>query len=67
MSTNKNARLTPYSREERVRRMLQEGTTVKDASVAFGVSKTTAHKWIVRFRAEGADDLDVETGKVVAT
>ena len=52
MNTHKNARLTPYSREELVRRVLQEGTTVKDAAAAFGVSKTTAHKWIARFRAE---------------
>ena len=45
MSTDKNARLTPYSREELVRCVLQEGTTVKDAAAAFGVSKTTAHGW----------------------
>ena len=58
MSTHKNARLTPYSREELVRRVLQEGTTVKDVAVAFGVSKTIAHKWIAHFRAEGADGLE---------
>ena len=58
MNTHKNARLTPYSREELVRRVLQEGTTVRDVAAAFGVSKTTAHKWITRFRAEGADGLE---------
>ena len=58
MNTHKNARLTPYSREELVRRVLQEETTVRDAAAAFGVSKTTAHKWIARFRAEGADSFE---------
>ena len=48
----------PYSREELVRRVLQEGTTVKDTAAAFGVSKTTAHKWTARFRAERADGLE---------
>ena len=58
MSTHKNARLTPYSREELARRVLQEGTTVRDATAAFGVSRTTVRKWITRFRAEGADGLE---------
>ena len=58
MNTHKNARLTPYSREELVRCVLQEGTTVRDAAAAFGVFKTTARKWITRFRAEGADGLE---------
>ena len=34
MNTHKNARLTPYSREELVRRVLREGTTVRDAAAA---------------------------------
>ncbi len=42
MNTHKNARLMPYSREKLVRRVLQEGTTVKDATAAFGVSRATA-------------------------
>ena len=58
MNTHKNARLTPYSREELVRCVLPEGTTVKDAAAAFGISKATAHKWIARFRAEGADGFE---------
>ena len=58
MGTHKNARLMPYSRKELVRRVLQEGTTVKDATAAFGVSKTIAHKWIARFRAEGTDGFE---------
>ena len=58
MNTHKNARLMPYSREELVRCVLQEGTTVKDAAAVFGISKTTAHKWIARFRAKGADGFE---------
>ena len=38
--------------------MLQGGATVKDAAAAFGISKTTAHKWVARFRAEEADGLE---------
>ena len=58
MNTHKNARLTPYSREELVRRALREGMTVKDPADAFGVSRTTVRKWITRFRAEGADGFE---------
>ena len=47
-----------------MRRVLQEGTTVRDAAAAFGVSKMTAHKWITRFRAEGVDGLENRSSRL---
>ena len=64
MNTHKNAKLTPYSREERVCRVLQVRTTVKDAAAAFGVSKTATHKWIAHFLAERTDGIESQSSRL---
>lgn len=57
MDIHKNARLTPHSRAELVRRVLVERQSPKAVATAFGVSVKTAKKWVARFRAEGSDGL----------
>ena len=53
MNVHKNARLTPHSRAELVRRVLQEKQRPEVVSVAMGVSVRTVAKWVGRFRKEG--------------
>jgi transposase InsO family protein len=53
MNSHKHARLTPKGRALLVGRVLDEGWTVADASMAGGVSKRTGYKWLARFKAEG--------------
>jgi transposase InsO family protein len=53
MNSYKHARLTPKGRALLVGRVLDEGWTVADASLAAGVSERTSYKWLARFRAEG--------------
>jgi transposase InsO family protein len=53
MDIHKNARLTPHSREELVRRVLVEGQTPKAVATAFGICSKTVDKWVERFRNEG--------------
>jgi transposase InsO family protein len=57
MDIHKNARLTPHSRAELVRRVLVEGQTPKAVATAFGVCVKTVGKWVERFRAEGEAGL----------
>jgi len=57
MDIHKNAHLTPRSRAELVRRVLQEGQTPKVVATAFGVCSKTARKWLRRFREEGLEGL----------
>ena len=51
MDIHKNARLTPRSRAELVRRVAKEGQSPK--AVAFGLCLKTVRKWVARWRAEG--------------
>ncbi|HNK17913.1 MAG TPA: IS481 family transposase [Piscinibacter sp.] len=53
MNSHEHARLTPKGRALLVSRVLDEGWTVADASMAAGVSKRTSYKWLARFKAEG--------------
>lgn len=53
MDIHKNARLTPHSRGELVRRVLVEGQTPKAVATAFGICSKTVDKWVERFRNEG--------------
>jgi transposase InsO family protein len=53
MDIHKNARLTPHSRGELVRRVLVEGQTPKAVATAFGVCSKTVDKWVERFQNEG--------------
>lgn len=57
MNSHKHARLTPKGRALLVSRVLDEGWTVADASMAAGVSKRTSYKWLARFKAEGERGL----------
>ena len=53
MNVHKNARLTPHSRAELVRRVLEEGRPRNQVAAAFGVDAKTVSKWVNRYRAEG--------------
>ena len=57
MNSHKHARLTPKGRALLVSRVLDEGWTVADASLAAGVSKRTSYKWLARFKAQGERGL----------
>jgi transposase InsO family protein len=57
MNVHKNARLTPHSRAELVRRILAESQTPMAVAAAMGVCVKTASKWLARFAAEGAAGL----------
>ena len=57
MDIHKNARLTPHSRAELVRRVVELGQTPKAVATAFGVCERTARKWVERFRREGLAGL----------
>ena len=56
MDIHKNARLTPHSRADAVRRVLS-GQTPKAVATAVWVCPRTVRKWVDRFRAEGAAGL----------
>ena len=57
MDIHKNARLTPHSRAELVRRVLDEAQTPKAVATAFGVCCKTVRKWVDRFQSEGPQGL----------
>src|SRR3954464_13589980 len=57
MNVHQNARLTPHSRAELVRRVVVEGQTVKAVAAAFGVTVKTVRKWVARFQTEGVKGL----------
>ena len=57
MDIHNNARLTPHSRADLVRRVLQRGETPKAVATAFGVSTKTVRKWVARLRDEGPEGL----------
>ncbi len=57
MDIHKNARTTPHSRAELVRRVLEEGQTRVAVAAAFGVSTRTVRTWVERFQAEGPAGL----------
>jgi transposase InsO family protein len=56
MDIHQNARTTPHSRAELVRRVI-EGRTPKAVATAFGVCVKTVRKWVRRFEAEGPSGL----------
>ena len=56
MNVHKNARLTPHSRADLVRRV-EAGQPPAAVAAAFGVSMRTVRKWIERFRNEGPEGL----------
>ncbi len=57
MNIHQNAKLTPQSRAEIVRRVLDEGQSPTAVATAVGVCTRTVRKWVARYRTEGADGL----------
>ena len=57
MNIHKNARTTPYSRAEIVRRVTVLCETPRAVATALGVSERTVAKWLARYRAEGEGGL----------
>jgi len=57
MNVHKNARLTPHSRAELVRRVVDQGQPRTVVAAALGIDPKTVGKWVSRFQAEGADGL----------
>ncbi|HYI39124.1 MAG TPA: IS481 family transposase, partial [Allosphingosinicella sp.] len=57
MNIHKNARLTPHSRAELVRRVLVERQPSMSVATDMGVSVKTVAKWVRRYRAEGEAGL----------
>jgi len=57
MDLHQNARLTLWSREALVRKVLIEKLGLNAAAAAFNVSTKTAAKWVRRFRSEGRAGL----------
>jgi transposase InsO family protein len=57
MNVHKNARLTPLSRAELVRRVTVEEQTPQSVANGFGVTLKTVSKWVQRHRAEGPAGL----------
>ena len=57
MNLHRNARTTPASRAELVRRVLGEGQSPTAVAKAFGVEIKTVNKWVARFVAEGPAGL----------
>ena len=53
MNIHKNARLTPRSRADLARRVIEEGQAPKAVATAFGVSVKTVGNWVERFKADG--------------
>ena len=57
MNSHSLARTTPLSRADLVDRIVRQGRSVAQTAAAFGISTRTAHKWLARYRKEGAAGL----------
>ena len=57
MNIHKNAKLTPQSRADIVRRIVDKGQSPAAVAGAVGGCARTVRKWVARYRAEGADGL----------
>ena len=57
MKLHANAALSFRQRERMVRRVTEQGWSVRDAACAAEVSARTAGKWVARYRVEGANGL----------
>lgn len=56
MDLHENARTTPHSRVEMVRRV-RAGQSVRAVAAGFGVCEKTVRKWVTRFAAQGNPGL----------
>ena len=57
MNTHSKAKLTPRSRAEMIRRIVDLHQPVAVVAAGFGLSARSAYKWLARFRAEGQSGL----------
>jgi len=57
MDYHKNARTTVWSREQMIRRVIEQGSTLAAAAAAANVSAKTAGKWVRRYRELGTAGL----------
>ena len=57
MNLHSKAKLSPWSRAEMIRRIVDLHQPVAAVAAAFGISERTAYKWLARFRAEGSNAL----------
>jgi transposase InsO family protein len=57
MNIHKNARTTPQSRAEIVRRVVRERQPARQVAAAFGISERTVRKWVARARPAAAGAL----------
>ena len=60
---HRTARLNVFGRQLLVTRIAIDGWPIAKAAEAQGVSRTTAHKWIARYRAEGWPGLEDRTSR----
>lgn len=57
MNIHKNAKLTPASRAQLIKRVLEDGEQVCSVAEGIGISRPTVYKWIKRFLREGEAGL----------
>ena len=57
MDIHKNARLAPAGREAMVRRVIEQGRSLRSVAGQFGVTPRTVSKWVRRYRTQGAAGL----------
>lgn len=60
---HRTARLNVFGRQLLVSRVELDGWSVAKAAEAQGVSRQTAHKWVMRYRAEGWSGLEDRTSR----
>ena len=58
MNLHRNARTTPHSRAEMVRRVLFDGEAETAIAAAFGTTAKTVKKWVQRYQAGGLAGLE---------
>src|SRR3990172_9560911 len=63
LMAHRTARLNPFGRRLLVTRIAIDGWPIAKAAEAQGVSRTTAHKWIARYRGEGWTGLEDRTSR----
>jgi transposase InsO family protein len=57
MDIHKNARTTPWSRAEIVKRVLERQQPVRGVAADVGISERTVRKWLARYQSEGEAGL----------
>jgi transposase InsO family protein len=57
MNMHSKARLTPHSRAEMIKRIVDLHQPLAKVAADFGISERCAYKWLARFRAEGLAGL----------